>query len=168
MLTGENRHGVVEGVNIVEGSFLCTFTLVMYDFGFRKVVVPVSSQGYAIGKVYILAVHEEVLVQKAYFIQAFLSHHHVSPRKNIHDMRFLVGKMPHVILCEPLGMRKERGKPAHLAKTCPRSGKAPFAFLQYLAMSVNHLYAQASAIGVSVHEIDTFGKRILLHDSVRI
>ena len=62
MLLREDDHRIVKNKYVVQTSLLRTLAFVMYDAGFREIIILISSLNNPPRKIYIFSIHEECFI----------------------------------------------------------------------------------------------------------
>ena len=76
--------------------------------------------------------------------------------------------MPHVITGETLAVREELGQTKHLVERRFCCRQTTLRLGQELTLAVDHLHAEATCIGMAVHEGDTLREGVVLHHRIGI
>lgn len=70
MLPEEDKHCLIEHMNITERGLLCRLPLVMDDIVWQIPVLP-TSMNHAVRQINVLTIHEIVFIQKTDLVNAF-------------------------------------------------------------------------------------------------
>ncbi len=97
MLLGENYHGFVKDLHIVQRAFLCALPFIVNYRSLREIVIFVSALNDAQGKVNVFTIHKKSFIQQAYFIEHFLSQQHKCTGQNLHFVNFIFIQIGEVI-----------------------------------------------------------------------
>ena len=119
MFSQENEHRLVEDAHITQRLGFGAFALIMNDAQGQIIVVP-AGKGHAVGEVYVLAIHEELLVEQAAAVERGTPQQHESSRKHIDAIYLIFVEITQMIAPETRAAGKYLGQPENLAERDPR------------------------------------------------
>ena len=168
MLPRENLHRLVKDIDVVQTPLLRALPLVVDDARLREVVVLVAALQDPVRQVDVLAVHEIVLIQKPHLVEHRPTHHHEGAAEDLHLVGLVLADVRGVVGPEFLRFREEFRETEELVERRRRVWDAALRLGEETALSIDHLHAEAAAIGGLVHETDALLERVFLHEGIRV
>ena len=167
MLVEENEHGLVEHVHIAETALHRTFSLVMQD-GAGQVIVFPSSLQQTVAEVYVLAIHEKVLVEQSYLVERLSPHHVEGTGNHLDGIGLIRIEIAHVIAAKKAAFGKKRPQSRHLAEAREGCGQSPAALGGKAAIRIEHAHPHGTHRGTGIQKIQTAAQGVLSHQRVGI
>ena len=156
MLLGKLDHGFVKHKHIVYTTFFGAFTFVMNDFGFRKIVVFITTQYQSITQINVFAIHEKILVQQTNLIQGRLTQPHIRTRQHINGVDLMLVQITAMVFAEYFTRREKGGQTKYFIKSHFGCRQTAFTFRKKIPLSIHHIHTQTATFGTNIHKSYTF------------
>ena len=99
----EDDHGLVEGIDVAYGVFLCALPLVVEDLGGDVVVLESRAQN-SIADVYVFAIHEECLIEESYLVEGRAADEHEGAADYLYGGDGVLIEILHVVASEDVAL----------------------------------------------------------------
>ena len=121
----------------------------------------------AAAPIHVVAIHEEVFVEQAHFVEGLAADHREASHDHIHGQCPVVGKVEHVLAGEQFGILERRCQSRGRTEIVPKRGRPPAgALLGHVR--IEHAGTNISYLGILGEEIGQSIQAFLKHDHVWI
>ena len=154
-------------MHIAERRLLRRLTLIVQNLRWQIPVLVAATQQ-PVAQVDVLAIHEEVFVEKPHFINRYTPQEAECTADDLYLCRLVPRQIAHVIVSEATATGEARTKSAHLVEGHSRRGQSTSRLLCIVAVGSKHACAKSTCLRVFFHEPYAFRNRILCHHRIRI